>query len=81
MQSPFGCITRTTPVGFRRFSREVHGVAKQASFRYAVASDFEGFRSDFQRFGEAKTDVKFDFCEVFCDVFFESVLTSIFDGF
>ena len=77
-------IDSPKPPGLANFGRvagEFHSVAKQASFRVALRSDFEGFWSDFERFWEAKMDAKINFWDVFLNVFLDCVFASIFDSF
>ena len=81
MPSHLAALQTTTSVELRRVAGGVHSVAKQASFHIASGRDFKGFREDFGRFWEAKTEAKIDFCEVFLLCFFEGVLASIFDSF
>ena len=81
MCSLLNALQTPTPVDFRRFPRDFHSVAKQASFCIASRSDFSWFWSDFRRFWELNTDAKIDFWIIFCDVFFECVLASIFRRF
>ena len=54
-----------TPVNFRRFPRESHSVAKQATFETPCFRVPGRFWSDFRRLGEAKMEVKIDFVEAF----------------
>ena len=70
MRSPLDALQTPIPVDFRRFPRDFHSVAKQASFRVALWSDFSRFWSDFERFWEAKMDAKIDFLDVLLQVFF-----------
>ena len=81
MPSHLDALQTPTPVNLRRFPREVHSVAKQASFCIASRRYFSWFWSDFRRFWELNTDAKIDFWIIFCDVFFECVLASIFRRF
>ena len=69
MRSPLDALQTPAPVAFRRLARELHSVAKQASFNIA-------FGSYFNAFGKPKSMPKFDFRAFFFDVIFESVLTS-----
>ena len=70
MRSQIGSPKVVRPVGFRRGAGDFHSVAKQASFRVALWSDFSRFWSDFERFWEAKIDAKTDFLEVTFRCFF-----------
>ena len=81
MRSLLDALQTPPPVNFRRLAREVHSVAKQASFCIAPRSDFSWCWSDFRRFWELNADAKIDFWIIFCDVFFECVLASIFRRF
>ena len=81
MPSHLDALQTPTPVNLRRFARDFHSVAKQASFSIALRSDFGGFWSDFRRFWEANMEAKIDFSELFFDVFFECVFVSISGGF
>ena len=67
MRSPLDALQTPTPVDFRRFPRELHSVAKQASFSIAFWSNFGGF-------GRLKSMPKFDFSAFFFDVVFEAFL-------
>ena len=70
-----------SPGAFRRFLGSLHSVAKQASFRVALRSDFRGFRSDFRRFWEAPMDAKIDFRDIFFRCFFRGGFDSDFGSF
>ena len=61
MGSHIGSPKAMPPVNLRRGWGEFHSVAKQASFNIAWRSDFGGFKKDFGRFWEAKTEAKIDF--------------------
>ena len=74
MRSPLDALQTPTPLKIRRLPRELHSVAKQASFNIAFWSHFNGF-------GRPKSMPKFDFRAFFFDVIFESVLTSKFYRF
>ena len=81
MHSHFGSPKGPTPVDSRRFPRGLHSVAKQASFCIASRNDFSRFWNNFRKFWDLNTDAKIDFWIIFCDVFFECVLASIFRRF
>ena len=81
MPSRLDALRTTTSVALRRLVGKSQSVAKQASSDVASGRDFKGFRKDFGRFWEAKTEAKIDVSEVFFDVFFERVFASIFCGF
>ena len=81
MHSLLDALQTLRPVAFRRFPRDFHSVAKQASFRIASRSDFSWYWSDFQKFWELNADAKIDVWIIFCDVFCECVLASIFRRF
>ena len=70
MRSPLDALQTPIPVNLRRFARDFHSVAKQASFRVALWSDFSRFWSDFERFWEANMVAKTDFLEVIFRCFF-----------
>ena len=74
MPSHLDALQRPTPVALRRFPRDLHSVAKQASFYIAFGIDLEGF-------GEPKSMPKFDFRAIFSDVIFEQNFTSKFGSF
>ena len=78
MRSPLGALQTLRPVDFRRFAREFHSVAKQASFETPFARALIGFWWVFRRFWEDQMEVKIDFWEVFRDAFAERVVESIF---
>ena len=73
MPSHLDALQRTSSVNLRRAPGDLHSVAKRASFRVALRSDFKGFWSDFGRFGDAKMEAKIDFSDVFFHAFFEYV--------
>ena len=79
MLSQLDALHRLGPVNLRRFANNSHSVAKQASFRIALQSDFCGFWRDLGRFWEAKMEVLGRFWEVFCDAFLSAFSASIFD--
>ena len=66
---------------FRRRAGDFHSVAKQASFCIASRNNFSWFWNDFRRFWDLNMDATIDFWIIFCDVFFECVLASIFRRF
>ena len=70
MRSQIDALQTLRPVNFRRLARELHSVAKQASFSVAFWSDFEGFGSDFGMLWEAKMDANIDFWEVILQCLF-----------
>ena len=70
MPGHLDALQTTTSVAFRRLARELHSVAKQASFSVAFWSDFEGFGSDFGTLQEAKMDANIDFWEVILQCLF-----------
>ena len=70
MRSHIGNPKAMAPVNFRRGRGDFHSVAKQASFNIAWRSDFGGFKKDFGRFWEAKTEAKIDFQVVVFRCFF-----------
>ena len=70
MRSHLDAQQAMVPVALRRLLGNFHSVAKQASFNIAWKSDFGGFKKDFGRFWEAKTEAKIDFWEVFFRCFF-----------
>ena len=74
MLSQIDALQRPGPDALRRFSREFHSVAKQASFRIA-------FRSDFGGFGRPKWMPKSMFEAHVFDVFFECVCTPMLGRF
>ena len=81
MRSQIGRPKAMPPVNFRRLWGDLHSVAKQASFGIALQTDFGGFGRHFGRFGEPKWMPTSTFWTLFCDVFFERVLASIFGRF
>ena len=60
------------PGDFGRFVGNFHSVAKQAPSGIDLRSVFRGFRSDFRKFWDAKTEVKIDIGDVFFRCFFGS---------
>ena len=71
MRSPLDALQTPTPVSLRRFPRDFHSVAKQASFYIAFGRDFGGFwRPKWMR--------KLMLGPVFFDVVLECVFASIF---
>ena len=74
MRSLLDALQTLSPVDFRRGARDLHSVAKQASFSIAFWSNFGGF-------GRLKSMPKFDFRAFFFDVIFESFFTSKFGRF
>ena len=81
MHSHLDDLQTMTSDDLRRVAGDFHSVAKQASFRVALRSDFEGFWNDFGRVWEAKMEAKIDFSDVFFHVFFECVFASILGVF
>ena len=78
MRSPLDALQTPTPVNFRRLARELHSVAKQASFETPFVRVPIGFWRVFGRFWEVQMEEKIDFWEVFRDAFAERVVESIF---
>ena len=81
MPSHLDAIQTMISVDFRRLVGSFHSVAKQASFRVALRTDFRGFWSDLGRVWEAKIDAKIDFQAIFFRCFFQYVFASIFPRF
>ena len=81
MPSHLDALQTMPSVDLRRGPGGFHSVAKQASFRVALRSDFKGFWSGFGTSWEAKMDAKINFRVIFFDVFFECVFASILNGF
>ena len=70
MQSHFCSPDVATPVSFRRFPRELHSVAKQASFKTQFVRVPARFWSDFGRVWEAKNGSQNRFWGGFLPCFF-----------
>ena len=78
MLSHIGSPKVATPVGLRRLPRELHSVAKQASFETPFVRLPIGFWRVLGRFWEVQMDVKLYFSEVFCGAITERVVESNF---
>ena len=81
MRSRLDALQTPTPVSLRRFRREFHSVAKQASFEMPFVRVPIGFWGVFGRFWDGQVEVKIDFWEVFRDAFAERVVESMFGVF
>ena len=81
MHSHLDALRTTASVNFRRVPGGFHSVAKRASFRVALRSDFKGFWSDFGRFWDAKMEANIDFSDVFFHAFFAYVFCIDFRWF
>ena len=77
MRSPLDALQTPTPVDFRRFPRDFHSVAQQASFETPFVRVPSRFWIDLGRFWEVQMEVKIYSKEVFRDAFAERVVESI----
>ena len=78
MRSPLDGLQTPAPVDLRRLPRDLHSVAKQASFETLYFRVPDRFWRGFERFWEAEMEIKINFWQVFCDALAECVLESIF---
>ena len=81
MRSHLDALQTMASVNLRRGAGGFHSVAKQASFRVALRSDFKGFWSGFGTSWEAKMDAKINFRAIFFDVFFRMRFCIDFEWF
>ena len=78
MRSHLDALLTPTPVDFQRLWRELHGVAKQASFETPFVRLPIGFWRVLGRFWEVQMDVKLYFSKVFRGAVTERVVESNF---
>ena len=77
MRSPLDALQTPTPVALRRFARDFHSVAKQASFETLFIRASIGFWRVSGRFWEVQMEVKINTWEIFRDAFAERVVESV----
>ena len=81
MRSHFDALQTPTPVDVRRLPREIHSVAKQASFETQCFSIFCRFWSPSPPKMEPKSSPKSKFGVLFCYTFLDYVFGSMFHRF
>ena len=77
MRSPLDAFQTLRPVSFRRFARDFHSVAKQASFENPFVRVPSWFWRDLERFWGVQLGVKIYFWTVFRDALAERVVDAI----